>query len=117
MTGGPWIVDDYRTPGGGRPVKNFLDDLSKTARPKVYAMLDRLEAHGNRLGLPHSRPMGGGLHELRIGHPQGPFRFLYCFRPGRRIILLHGFVKRTEQTPRGDLDVARARQQALAREE
>ncbi len=64
--------------------------------------------------MPHSRSMGDGLHELRIQHPEGPFRILYTFRPGRRIVLLHGFVKRTEQAPRNDLDRARERQRAVA---
>jgi phage-related protein len=116
MSAGPWVVDDYRTPAGGRPVKEFLDGLSKTAHPKVYAVLAMLEAHGNRLAMPKSKPGGAGLYELRIAHPGGPFRILYCFRSGRRIFLLHGFVKRTEQTPQGALDLARERQRALATE-
>ena len=116
MGTGSWVVDDYRTPAGGRPVKEFLDGLSETARPKVYAVLAMLEAHGNRLAMPKSKPVGAGLYELRIAHPEGPFRILYCFRSGRRIILLHGFVKRTEQTPRGALDLARERQRALGTE-
>ena len=114
MSTGPWLVDDYRTPAGGRPVKDFLDGLSKTAKPKVYAVLAMLEAHGNRLAMPQSKAMGHGLYELRIAHPEGPFRLLYCFRSGRRIILVHGFVKRTEQTPKGAMEIARERQQALA---
>ena len=45
----------------------------------------------------------------------GPFRIIYCFRPGRRVVLLHAFVKRAQQTPREDLDLARARKRALER--
>ena len=97
-------------------MKEFLDGLSKTARPRVYAVLTMLEARGNQLAMPQSKAMGAGLYELRIAHPEGPFRLLYGFRPGRRIILLHGFVKRTEQTPPGALALARERQRALAEE-
>jgi len=79
------------------------------ARPRVYAVLTMLEEHGNRLHLPRSRPLGEGLHELRIEHPEGPFRIIYCFEPGRRIVLLHAFVKRTQQTPKEDLNLARTR--------
>jgi phage-related protein len=76
-----------------------------------------VEAHGNRLAMPKSKPIGSGLYELRIAHPEGPFRILYCFRPGRRVILLHAFVKRTEQTPHGAIELARERQRALDQEE
>ncbi len=109
----PWSVDDYRTPSDGRPVRDFLTKLSEDARAKVTAALDMLAMRGNKLMLPLSRAMGGGLLEIRVQHPEGPFRILYCFRPGRRIVLLHAFVKRTEQTPKGDLDVAKARKRDL----
>lgn len=111
MAAGPegWQVDDWRGPSGARPVKEFIDGLSKAARAKVYAGLTMLEEHGNRLQLPHSRALGEGLHELRITHPEGPFRIIYCYQPGRRVVLLHAFVKRTEETRRSDLDLAQAR--------
>jgi phage-related protein len=98
-------------------VKEFLAALSKRAKPKVYAVLAMLEEHGNRLLMPHSRSLGEGLHEIRVRHREGPFRIIYCVRPGRRVVLLHGFVKRTEQTPQADLDKARERKRALDTEE
>ena len=52
--------------------------------------------------------MGDGLFEMRIAHPEGPFRILYCFQPGRRV-LLHAFVKRTEQIPAQDVEIAKGR--------
>lgn len=54
-------MDDYRTPQGGRPVKDLLNGLSKVAKPKVYAALAMLEEYGNQLLMPHSRAMGSGL--------------------------------------------------------
>lgn len=100
-----------RSAGGRRPVKEFLDRITnKEARSKVYAALEMLGREGNRLRLPLSRSLGRGLHELRIPHPEGPFRIVYCFQPVRVALLLHGFVKRTEQTPEDDLKLARQRQ-------
>jgi len=104
-----WEVDDVRTIQGGRPVKACLDGLSRQAKAKVYAALEMLAQEGNRLRMPKSRSLGEGLHELRIPHPEGPFRIIYCFLPGRRILLLHAFVKRTEQIPQQDLNAARYR--------
>jgi phage-related protein len=100
-----WTVDDVRTSQGGRPVREFLDRLSTAARAKVYAAIEMLTTEGNRLRMPRSRSLGESLQELRVDHPEGPFRIVYCFRPGR-----HAFVKRTEQTPKRDLELARERQ-------
>jgi phage-related protein len=72
-----------------------------------------LATHGNQLRLPKSRALADGLFEKRIGHREEPFRIIYCFRPGRKIVLLHGFVKRTEQIPARDLDLAQARKSRL----
>ncbi len=107
-----WQVDDWRSPGGARPVKTFIDGLSKPAKAKVGAALAMLEELGNRLQLPHSRALGGGLLELRITHPEGPFRVVYCYLPDRRIVLLHAFVKRTKEISKPDLDLARSRKPA-----
>lgn len=104
-----WEVDDVRTERGRRPVKEFLDDLSRGAKAKVYAALEMLAQDGSNLRMPKSRSLGEGLHELRIPHPEGPFRIIYCFLPGRQVLLLHAFVKRSEQTPPQDLRLARIR--------
>jgi phage-related protein len=112
----PWVVDDYRGPGGARPVRAFLDGLSVAARARVGAALTMLEAEGNRLRFPRSRSLGSGLHELRIAHPEGPFRIIYVYRPGQRIVLIHAFVKRTEQPPPETLRLARERFADVRRE-
>src|SRR5258706_14881720 len=52
---------------------------------------------------------GGGLFELRIKAAEGIARVFYCTVVGRRIVVLHQFVKKTEKTPRKELDVARRR--------
>jgi phage-related protein len=110
MTVSPrWEVDDYRGPQGARPVKAFLDGLAAPAKAKVYAALEMLATEGDRLRLPRSRALGGGLFEIRVQHPDGPFRIIYCFRPGRKVLLLHGFVNRTQQIPAQDLGLAKER--------
>lgn len=104
-----WEIDDVRTARGRRPVKEFLEGLSKGAKAKVYAGLEMLRQEGHQLRMPRSRSLGHGLHELRIPHPEEPFRIIYCFLPGQRILLLHAFVKRTDQIPERDLNLARER--------
>jgi phage-related protein len=106
-------MDEYQSEAGARPVAAFSDGLSARAREKVLAAILLLKRHGNELGMPHSRALGAGLHELRIAHPAGPFRVFYTFRPGRRIVLLHAFTKRTQETPERELAIARRRMQAV----
>lgn len=59
--------------------------------------------------MPHSRAMGGGLFELRPRGREGIGRAIYCFVVGQKVIILHAFVKKTQQTPEHELKVARQR--------
>jgi phage-related protein len=70
---------------------------------------ERMEMFGPDLGMPHTRAMGGGLFELRIKAAEGIARVFYCTVVDRRIVFLHQFVKKTEKTPRKELDIARQR--------
>jgi len=75
-----------------------------------YARLvELLVEFGPHLRMPHSRPIGGGLFELRPRGREGIGRALYCFVVGRRVVILHAFVKRTRATPQHDLEIARKR--------
>ena len=79
-----------------------------------YAHLVGLLAdHGPDLRLPHSRAMGEGLFELRPRGRAGVGRALYCFMAGKRITVLHAFIKKTRQTPDRDLKLARKRLKEL----
>jgi len=75
-----------------------------------YARLvELLMEFGPQLGMPHSRALGSGLFELRPRGHEGLGRALYCFERGRRIVILHAFVKQTRSTPRQELEIARKR--------
>lgn len=64
---------------------------------------------GPHLRMPHARAMGEGLFELRARGREGIGRAFYCFVVGQRIVLLHGFVKKTQETPEHELRIARKR--------
>jgi phage-related protein len=75
-----------------------------------YARLVELLAeYGPSLRLPHSRAFGDGLFELRPRGREGTGRAFYCFAVGKRVIVLHAFIKKTQQTPDGELKLARKR--------
>lgn len=64
---------------------------------------------GPNLGMPYTRAMGDGLFEIRANGQEGIGRAMFCTLVGRRVVVLHGFIKKTEQTPAKDLDTARRR--------
>ncbi len=78
-------------------------------RASFLRIIEAMREHGPDLGLPHTRAMGGGLFEIRAKGREGIGRAFYCTVVGQRIVILHAFTKKTEQTPQRELDIARAR--------
>ena len=76
-------------------------------------LLELLMDHGPNLRLPHSRSLGDGLFELRPRGRSGIGRAMYCFMVGKRVVVVHAFVKKTQQTPDQDLKLARKRVKEL----
>jgi phage-related protein len=70
---------------------------------------DRMEVLGPDLGLPHTRAMGEGLFELQLKAAEGIARVFYCTLLGRKIVVLHQFIKKTDKTPHRELETARRR--------
>lgn len=82
-----------------------------------YARLVELLAEfGPEIGMPHSRAMGGGLFELRLRSRTGIGRTFYCFQVGKKIVVLHAFIKKTQETPLRELAKARQRMKGLTNE-
>jgi len=79
-----------------------------------YARLvELLMEHGPNLKMPHSKSLGQSLFELRPHGPEGIGRALYCFVAGRRVTVVHAFIKKTQETPLRDLKLARMRAKEL----
>lgn len=85
-----------------------VDVLADYAR-----LVELLVEYGPNLRLPHSRALGDGLFELRPHGRSGIGRAFYCFVVGKRIIVLHAFIKKTRETPDRELKVARKRLKEL----
>ncbi len=81
-----------------------VDVLADYAR-----LVELLTEHGPSLRLPHSRALGDGLFELRPRGRSGIGRAFYCFLLGKRVVVLHAFVKKSQQTPDNELKMARKR--------
>lgn len=78
-------------------------------RARYRALTIRMEEHGPNLGMPHTRAMGDGLFEIRAKAEEGIGRAFYCTLVGKRIVILHGFIKKTDTTPKRELTIARNR--------
>lgn len=104
-----WKIEFYRDKNDKEPVKEFLNGLSIPVRAKVVKLFNRLSEYGVLLKEPYTRQVKGKIRELRIKDSQGAIRVLYFTYTGKRFILLHGFIKKTEKTPVKDVELAEKR--------
>lgn len=100
-------VDFYRLSNGSAPVEAFLDGLNIKMKNKAIDSLLLLEEFGNRLREPYSKPVGDGLFELRIKFSSDISRIFYFFFADNKIILTNGFIKKTQKTPKSQIELAR----------
>ncbi len=98
----------YRTRGGAEVVRDWLRDLDEPDRHAVGLDLMRVQFRWP-VGMPLCRAMGDGLWEVRTSLPSSQIaRMLFCV-VGSRIVVLHGFIKKTQKTPGDELALARRR--------
>jgi len=95
----------FRSDGGREPVREWLKDLEREDRKVIGEDIKDVEFSWP-IGLPLVRSLGRGLWEVRSSLPQGRIaRVLFCVEQGR-MVLLHGFIKKTQKTPQQDIDLA-----------
>ena len=111
-------VQYYDLPDGTMPAREFLSGLDKKMRAKLFRAITLLQADGNELREPDSKHLSEGIFELRAKVGPDISRVLYFFVVGRRVILTHGFIKKTNKTPPAEIDRAnKYRAEYLGREE
>ena len=104
-----WVIDYY-----SEEVRLDIEALPVGIRASYTRLTELLEEFGLELRMPHSRSLGGGLFELRLRGREGSARVFYCMKVGRRIIMLHSFFKKTTETPKRELAIARRRKKEIA---
>lgn len=90
-------------------VKAGIDALPITLKSRYIVLSRRMVEVGVNLGEPHTEAFGSGLFELRLKGAEGVARVFYCTMVGRRIVMLHSFVKKTQKTPPNQRRIAEAR--------
>jgi phage-related protein len=94
--------------GDREPVREWLQGLPRAARHKIGCNIQAVQWRWP-VRLPLVDGFGKGLYEVRTSLDDDIYRVLFC-NVQHGMVLLHGFMKKTQRTPKADLDVARKRQ-------
>jgi len=101
-----FLVEAYEKANGDVPLIGFLSELNPKMRAKVLRDIDLLEKEGNLLREPYTKYLGNGIYELRTKQSSDIARTLFFFFTGNRIIITHGFTKKSDKTPSKEINKA-----------
>jgi phage-related protein len=98
----------FRTEASGEPVRDWLKELSPEDRKRIGEDIKTVE-FGWPIGMPVCRPLGDGIYEVRTSLAQNRIaRVLFYIDKKGRMVLLHGFIKKTQKTRDEELELARS---------
>jgi len=107
-----WSIE-YYSPKLEKDVLNLPTGLLA----RYLHLTDLMFEFGSNLGMPHTKAIESGLFELRVKGREGIARVFYCTKIGKRIVMLHVFVKKTQKTPKKDLKLAMQRMKEVQHHE
>ena len=102
-----FIVEYYKKEDDSCPTEEFMNSLDMKMRAKILRLQFLLEQNGNQLTEPYSKHLEDGIFELRAQQGNNIARILYFFRIGQRIVITNGFVKKSQKTPKKELELAK----------
>ena len=106
------IATFYKSLSGKEPVREWLKDLVSSDRKIVGVDIKTVE-FGWPIGMPVCRPLGNGLYEVRSNlGDKSIARVIFCIEKNT-MILLHGFIKKTQKTPQKELELAVSRKKEI----
>jgi phage-related protein len=104
-----WQIHFYEDHRGKSPVLDYVNGLPPTDRAKINNAFRLLEEFGTALSMPHVRRIEGRLWELRPGDN----RLFYFLYRDKQFVILHGFRKKSMQTPQKEIQTALRRMNEL----
>ena len=110
----PIPVVFFRLDSGREPVRDWLKDLDQEGRKVIGADIKTLQI-GWPVGMPLARKLSDNLWELRSRLRTGIARTLFTMH-AKKLVLLHGFVKKSQKTPTKELTIAKRRLNKLRSE-
>ncbi len=100
-------ISVYQDESGNEPMVEFLNSLPAKHRAKALRTIDLLAEFGRDLKAPYTKHLEKELWELRVKQGSDISRIFYFAEIGGSFVLLHGFVKKSQKTPKKELDRAR----------
>ena len=104
-----FTVEFYEDTNGNKPIEEFLLSLDVKMQAKLLGLLQILQEKGNQLREPYSKHLEDGIFEIRGKVGRDITRVLYFFYYDGKIILTNGFVKKTQKTPKKEIQLAKRR--------
>lgn len=97
----------YEKPDGTEPAKDFLLSVDTQMRARLVKIIELLSVNGTSLRKPYSEYLTDGIFEIRAKVGSDISRVLYFFIVGKKIILTNGFIKKTQKTPKNEIESAK----------
>lgn len=104
----------YQSSTGNEPVRDWLKSLPKQDK-KIIGEDVKTVQYGWPLGMPLVRSLGDGLWEVRSDLGTSRIARIIFFMHANSMILLHGFIKKFQKTPIGDIEIAKKRMKEVKR--
>lgn len=99
-------IEFFMKENGEEPAREFIDSRDMKMQAKILTKMELLEICGPTLKMPHSRPLGAKMFELRAESEGNLARLPYFFVIGKKVVITHGFQKKTEKTPQAEIEKA-----------
>lgn len=112
-----WTVVFYVEAGGRQVIREFLEGLDIRSQARFDWSIEQLRLRNVQAREPLVRHLEGKIWELRRESDTNIYRLLYCFLPGKRVLFLHGFQKKSQKTPRREIELAQRRMDDFLRRE
>jgi len=90
-------------------VQDTLSSWPAGIRAYYARITERMQVYGPNLGMPFTRSLGQGLFEIRTRGKEGIGRAFFCTVIGRKIVILHAYIKKSQKIPARELEIARSR--------
>ena len=99
-----FIVEFFEKSDGTYPAEEFILSQDLKMKSRLYRTLAVLETDGNNIREPYSKFLGDGIYEVRVQQGNNIARVLYFFVVNRKIILTNGFIKKSQKTPKSEIN-------------
>ena len=107
-----WTIEYYNN-----DVEKKILSLPNGLLARYLRLTDLMLEFGSNLGMPHTRKIEDGLIELRIKSKEGIARVFYCTIIGKRIVMLHLFIKKSNKIPKKEIQIAKKRMRKVLENE